>query len=205
MHEPHDPVMQRWRHPKEPRTLTGTSTVTSCLHFPGLVTVWACLTHPLWLGSTSALPEATTVLFRSTHTLLGHSKTPAGLPPSCCDAGMPVRRTTQFCLGGGGKDTAPASASHFPAVPLAVQRRPLRLGATSRESASKALHAACGGPPCSPKALGDQRPAPVEHGSLMQDTPTSTPQVARLVATCSPEATTLCRAPSHTEPQRPHR
>lgn len=101
MHEPHDPVMQRWRHPKEPRTLTGTSTVTSCLHFPGLVTVWACLTHPLWLGSTSALPEATTVLFRSTHTLLGHSKTPAGLPPSCCDAGMPVRRTTQFCLGGG--------------------------------------------------------------------------------------------------------
>lgn len=103
MHEPHDPVMQRWRHPKEPRTLTGTSTVTSCLHFPGLVTVWACLTHPLWLGSTSALPEATTVLFRSTHTLLGHSKTPAGLPPSCCDAGMPVRRTTQFCLGGGGR------------------------------------------------------------------------------------------------------
>lgn len=50
MHEPRDPVIHRRHHPKKPRTLTGTGTVTSCLHFPGLVTVWACLTHPLWLG-----------------------------------------------------------------------------------------------------------------------------------------------------------
>ena len=103
VHEPHDPVMQRRRHPKKPRTLTGTSTVTSCLHFPGLVTVWACLTHPLWLGSTSAPPEATTVLFRPTHMLLGHSKTPAGLPPSCCNAGNASEKDHAVLLGEGGE------------------------------------------------------------------------------------------------------
>lgn len=56
---------------------------------------------------------------------------------------MPVRRTTRFCWGGGeGEDTTPASAPHFPAVFLAVQRRPLQLRTTIGESAGKALLAA---------------------------------------------------------------
>lgn len=55
------------------------------------------------LGSMSAPPEATTVLFRSTHVLLGHSKTPAGLPLACCKAGNASEKDNAVLLGGGGR------------------------------------------------------------------------------------------------------
>ena len=85
------------------------------------------------------------------------------------------------------------SASHLLAVFLAVQRWPLQLRTTSGKVQARLFLLQAGGSPCSPKALGAQRPAPVEHSSLTQVTPTSMPQAARPVATGSPESMTTCR------------
>lgn len=96
-------------------------------------------------------------------------------------------RTGKGCEGG----TRLLSPLPTSAAFLAVQRRPLQLRTSGKVQARLFLLQA-GGSPCSPKALGAQRPAPVEHGSLTQVTPTSTPQAARPAATGSPESIGAC-------------
>lgn len=203
----------RVRSHSQPRGATGetmhahrTGTVTPCLHLPGLVTVWACLTHPLRAWVPRQLRPKPPQCFSDPPTCCSGIRRPqqASLLPAA-RPGTPVRRTTQFCWGEG-EGEGHDSCLRLPlpcGLPGCSEAAP-QLRTTSGESAGKALPTAGRGLSLLPEALGAQRPVPVEHGSLMQVTPTSTPQVARLVATWSPESTTLCRAPSHTEPQGPH-
>lgn len=76
-------------------------------------------------------------------------------------------RTGKGCVGG----TRLLSPFPLPAAFLAVQR--VAPPAENQQEAARLFFATGWGSPCSPKALGAQRPAPVEHGSLTQVTPTS--------------------------------
>lgn len=107
--------------------------------------VWVPDPPSVGSGSTSAPSEATTVLFRSTLVLLTPSEDPSR--PLCrllqgrelkdasdnANAVLPGWGGAGRANGEGlsGRDTTLVSASHFPAVFLAVQRRPLQLRTTS--------------------------------------------------------------------------